>query len=227
MSVNAQYNEAAPDSLAVKVAGYQRRKMFEAFLEATDIKITDTLLDVGATSDQDYHHSNYVEAWYPHKSNVTAVGTDDATFLEDLYPGMKFVQADGRDLPFEDGSFDIVHSSAVLEHVGDKAMQTQFLREMWRVARKRIFITTPNRYFPVEFHTVLPFVHWLPSRTFRKILGRLGKDFFSDVNNLNLMSAKTLRKAAHRAGITNFSIKTVSLAGWPTNLMLTAEKDQT
>ncbi len=28
MAVNAQYNVAAPNSLPVKIAGYQRRKMF-------------------------------------------------------------------------------------------------------------------------------------------------------------------------------------------------------
>ena len=27
---------------------------------------------------------------------------------------------------------------------------------------RRFFITTPNRWFPVELHTCLPLVHWLP-----------------------------------------------------------------
>jgi hypothetical protein len=26
----------------------------------------------------------------------------------------------------------------------------------------RVFLTTPNRWFPVELHTRLPLVHWLP-----------------------------------------------------------------
>jgi hypothetical protein len=32
-----------------------------------------------------------------------------------------------------------------------------------RVAR-RAFVTTPNRWFPLEVHTRLPLVHWLPDR---------------------------------------------------------------
>jgi hypothetical protein len=27
---------------------------------------------------------------------------------------------------------------------------------------RRVFLTTPNRWFPIEVHTRLPFVHWLP-----------------------------------------------------------------
>ena len=27
---------------------------------------------------------------------------------------------------------------------------------------RRVFVTTPNRWFPVEVHTRLPLVHWLP-----------------------------------------------------------------
>src|SRR4051812_26213067 len=100
---------------------YQRRRMFKAFLEITSIEPDDTLLDIGATSDRTYNHSNYLELWYPHKNRITATGVDDALFLEDIYPGLRFVRADGRNLPFADKQFDYVHSSAVLEHVGSRA----------------------------------------------------------------------------------------------------------
>jgi hypothetical protein len=115
---NAQYNVAKPDSLPVRIAAYQRRRMFDAFLDATGVAQADTILDVGVTSDRTYGHSNYLEAWYPYKNRITAAGIDDAGFLERLYPGLRFIQADGCDLPFADGAFDYVHSSAVLEHVG-------------------------------------------------------------------------------------------------------------
>ncbi len=183
------------------------------------------MLDVGVTSDQSYNHSNYLEAWYPYKSQITAVGTDDAVFLESLYPGLKFIKADGRKLPLESASYDVVHSSAVLEHVGNEEKQIQFLSEMWRVARKSIFITTPNRWFPIEFHTVLPLVHWLPPQIYRNILLRMGKDFFADESNLNLLSPRSLAQAARKAGIQKFQIATASLLGWPTNLLLIAHKD--
>ena len=224
MHVNAQYNVASPQSFAVKLATHQRRKMFAKFQTETKITSRDTILDVGVTSDQGYEHSNYFEAWYPFKEKITAVGLDDARFLEDLYPGMKFVRADGGCLPFGNGDFDFVHSSAVLEHVGGEDQQTQFLKELWRVARKGIFVTTPNRWFPVEFHTVLPFIHWLPVSIYRRLLFALGHGFFADERNLNLLSRRSLANAARQAGVSNFRVLSASLLGWPTNLLLIAEK---
>jgi hypothetical protein len=62
-----------------------------------------------------------------------------------------------------------VHSAAVIEHVGSFARQCDFLKECCRVARRAVFVTTPNRWFPVEFHTILPLVHWLPKPAFRTL----------------------------------------------------------
>ena len=45
--------------------------------------------------------------------------------------------------------------------MGGEEEQRRFVAEALRVA-PRVFITTPNRAFPVEVHTRLPFVHWLP-----------------------------------------------------------------
>ena len=222
---NAQYNVAAPNSLPVRVAGHQRRRMFESFLAYSAPGPNETILDVGATSDQSYSHSNYLEAWYPHKSCITAVGIDDASFLERLYPGLRFVPADGRDLPFSDGAFDHVHSSAVLEHVGSQPNQAKFLRELWRVTRKTLFVTTPNRGFPIEFHTVLPLIHWLPPASFRAVLRRTGRGFFAEEENLNLMMRGDLQRAAAAAGIRGAEVRSLSLLGWPSNLLLVARKE--
>jgi ubiquinone/menaquinone biosynthesis C-methylase UbiE len=198
--------------------------MFQAFLDTCRPGANETLLDVGATGDRSYSHSNYLEAWYPHKHNITAVGIDDATHLEQIYPGLRFVLADGRDLPFPDNSFDHVHSSAVLEHVGGRDNQARFLSELWRVARLGLFVTTPNRLFPVEFHTVLPLVHWLPPRFFRLLLQHMGRDFFALEENLNLMTLGDIRHAASCAGINDAEFRSVNLLGWPSNLLLFARK---
>jgi hypothetical protein len=222
---NAQYNVAAADSLPVKVAAHQRRKMFARFLADTGADGADAVLDVGATSDTTYEASNYLEAWYPHKHMLTAVGIDDASFLPAQYPGMRFVQADGLSLPFADDAFDVVHSAAVIEHVGSFARQCGFLRECARVARRAVFVTTPNRWFPVEFHTVLPVVHWLPKPLFRGLMRTTGRGFFADEANLNLMTARELGRAA--AAVPGFAaeVSAVSLAGWPSNLLLTMRRD--
>jgi hypothetical protein len=217
---NAQYNVAAAGSLPVRVAAHQRRKMFSRFLLDTGVAAGEQILDVGVTSDRSYEASNYLEAWYPHKNKVTAVGIDDASFLCDQYPGMRFVMADGLRLPFRDRTFDVVHSSAVIEHVGSLARQSAFVTECCRVARRAVFITTPNRWFPVEFHTVLPLVHWLPTGVFRTLMRRTGRGFFAEERNLNLMTASVLSSTASANHDFQYRVSSVSLAGWPSNLLL-------
>jgi hypothetical protein len=224
---NAQYNVASAESIPVRIAAYQRRRMFKKFMEFTRVSDSDSVVDIGATSDRSYESSNYFESWYPCKSRVTAVGIDDAAFLEEEYPGMKFVRADGRDLPFEDRTFDVVHSSAVIEHVGSFDEQVRFAAECGRVARRAIFLTTPNRWFPVEFHTVLPLVHWMPKPWFRQLMRVSGRSFFADENNLNLLGAADLARVADRALPADrfvFEVGAVTLGGWPSNLLLKARR---
>lgn len=225
ISDRGKWGESRPGSLPTRVARRQRRQMMDRFLRSFSPTSEDDILDVGVTDDRLFDHSNYFEAWYPHKSRITATGLEDASFLEEVYNGMRFVKADARDLPFADSSYDFVHSNAVIEHVGSHRDQIAFLHELWRVTRRGLFVTTPNRWFPIEVHTVLPLIHYLPPRAFRAILRRLGRDFFADEANLNLMSRATLADAARLAGIDNFAIETVALCGWPSNLLLIARKD--
>lgn len=221
---NAQYNVAGAQSLAVRIAAHARARMYERFIQRTAIQPDETLLDVGATSDQSYATSNYVEAWYPYKGKITAVGLDDAGFLEQRYPGLTYRRADGRSLPFPDSSFDVVHSSAVLEHVGNDRCQLDFLLELARVARRVVFLTTPNRWFPVEFHTVLPLIHWLPKRHFRSLLRGTRYHFFSLEENLNLVGFGELKALCDGLGDCRISVEPLRLLGWTSNLLATIEK---
>ena len=52
-----------------------------------------------------------------------------------------------------------------------------------------MFLTTPNRRFPVEVHTALPLVHWLPDRAAHRVYDLLGKEFAKD---LDLLSSRSL-----------------------------------
>jgi methyltransferase family protein len=223
---NAQYNLAAPESLPARIATGARRRMYERFLRETAIRPEETLLDVGATSDDSYESSNYIEAWYPHKQRITAAGIDDgAAFLERRYPGVTFKRADGLDLPFPDGSFDVVHSSAVLEHVGGLANQRRFVAELARVASRALFITTPNRWFPVEFHTQLPLAHWLPKPIFRRLLAPTRRyGFFAREENLNLLGARELQRLAEGLPGCTARVDNIRLLGWPSNLLLIVQK---
>jgi ubiquinone/menaquinone biosynthesis C-methylase UbiE len=76
-------------------------------------------------------------------------------------PACTYVEGDACHLPFADGSFDLVFSNSVIEHVGSREAQAQFARELARVGRG-YWVQTPNRYFPIETHLLTPFVHWLP-----------------------------------------------------------------
>lgn len=51
----------------------------------------------------------------------------------DAHPNVRFQPGDGANLPFEDGSFDIVHCHQVLQHT---AQTVEMLREMRRVCKK-------------------------------------------------------------------------------------------
>jgi ubiquinone/menaquinone biosynthesis C-methylase UbiE len=217
---NAQYNVAAAASLTVRIAAHQRRKMFRRFMRDTRVTANDRVLDVGVTSDRSLEASNYLEAWYPYKNMVTASGIDDASFLCHQYPGMSFVMADALQLPFCDQAFDVIHSSAVIEHVGSFARQCAFVAECCRVARRGVFITTPNRWFPVEFHTVLPLVHWLPKKIFRALMHHTGFGFFAEERNLNLLTAPALSRAASANHDFRHEVSSVALVGWPSNLLL-------
>ena len=104
---------------------------------------------------------NFFEQAYPWPERITAVGQHEGATFTARYPTIRYVQGNASELPFEDSSFDVVFSNAVIEHVGDAEAQRRFVAEALRVA-PRAFITTPNRWFPVEVHTRLPLVHWLP-----------------------------------------------------------------
>lgn len=65
--------------------------------------------------------------------------------------------------PFADGTFDIVFSNSVIEHLGSKRQQQAFASEVRRLSKDGYFVQTPNRWFPVEPHYLAPFVQFVPS----------------------------------------------------------------
>jgi hypothetical protein len=94
------------------------------------------------------------------------------------------------------------------------------VQECRRVARKSIFLTTSNRWFPMEFDTVLPLVHWLPISVFGGLMRISGRSFFAEESNLNLMDARDLRSIALQIEDFTFSVSSVSPGCWPSNLLL-------
>jgi SAM-dependent methyltransferase len=143
-----------------------RRRKFALFMETIAPTAETTVLDVGV-DDVGFGDTagcetlNFFEELYPWPQQITALGLHEGERFRASYPQVRYVQGDALALPFEDGAFDVVFSNAVIEHVGEREQQRRFVQEALRVAR-RAFVTTPNRWFPVEVHTRLPLVHWLP-----------------------------------------------------------------
>lgn len=201
---------------ATKVALRARAAMFGRFVAAMPFDTTTRVVDIGVTPDRSLADSNFFEELYPYPARLTATSIEDASFLESRYHGLTFVQTDGVRLPFDDGEFDVAFSSAVLEHVGDRAAQRRFVAEMCRVA-DRFFLTTPNRWFPVEVHTFLPLVHWLPQPAHQRVLRAIGRHDWARTDHLNLLSATALRGLfPPQADVTIMSHRTL---GWPSNLI--------
>lgn len=201
-----------------------RERLYKSLLRYIDLNDIVTILDVGATSDQKNEDSNFFLKKFSACKKVTALSNEDAGWLEKAYPGLEFVLGDGRSMPFEDNSFDLVFSNAVIEHVGSLQQQERFLLESVRVARKHIFLTTPNRWYPVELHTLLPFVHYLPKQWHRRILRLLGNEFLSREENLNLMDIASIKRLLHKNGIHDYRIGTISFFGMPSNIYVYIKK---
>lgn len=89
---------------------------------------------------------------------------------------IEYVVGDACAMPqYADGSFDIVHSNSVIEHVGSWQKMADFAREVSRVG-VAYYVQTPNFWFPIEPHYGVPFFHWLsePTRVFLHVRMRVG-----------------------------------------------------
>ena len=158
--------------VASQVSLRSRERKLGLFLDLLAPGPDTTVVDVGVT-DAPFgggSSDNFFEAMYPWPERITAVGNTELDRFTAAFPRVQAVRADGRELPFADGSFDLGFSNAVVEHVaGGRDGQRQFVHELCRVAR-RVFVTTPNRWFPLEVHTLLPLVHWLPAPARERVI---------------------------------------------------------
>lgn len=190
MEPDSQYIAPRLGGLGSRLAWKVRARIHDRMMHDLRPQESWHVLDVGVTSDQT-EDSNFFERLYPYKHKITAVGLEDAIFLEKQFPGLRYVCADARKLPFADKSFDLAFCSAVIEHVGARDQQLQLLSELLRVSQ-RVVITTPNRLYPLEFHTLTPLIHWLPARIFRRFLKITGRAFFAKEENLNLLTSREM-----------------------------------
>lgn len=204
-----------------------RDQIYRAFMQRCAPSPGDRVLDVGV-SDVMTGAANVLERCYPHPEAIVAAGLGEGQDFRRAFPRVEYVRiAPGGPLPFPDRAFRYAVSNAVLEHVGSIGEQQRFVRELMRVADE-VFITVPNRFFPVEHHTAIPVAHFWDG-SFQVACRALNKDEWTKPENLILMSRKKLgalvpaaEEAASTVGYTG-----LRLGPFSSNLYLHIERVRT
>ena len=149
----ANYNN--PDSLGNRLRN-KRFSFFEKKLEKISAPIH-RILDIGGLQNfwtkRNFHTKKNIQITL---LNLTEEKTD--------YPNFNSVKGDATDLSiYKDKEFDIVFSNSVIEHLFTKEKQVLMAKEVQRVGKYH-FIQTPNKYFFIEPHYMLPLFQFLPRK---------------------------------------------------------------
>lgn len=115
-------------------------------------------------------------------------------------------------LPFADKFFDIVYCSSVIEHVTVVKSDVwtwkdgkQFSAESWKHQKlfadeivrlgKQYFVQTPSKNFPIESHTWLPLVGYLPRKQFLPVLKLSNRFWVKQAEpDFNLLDANDMKR---------------------------------
>ena len=179
---------------------------------------TEKVLDLGASPDESLMQSNLFDKEYPYKKMITVASIEDCTNIVKKYSLNRFVKLDGSNKhPFEDKEFDLLHCNAVLEHVG-KENQEFFLNECLRISKK-VFLTTPNRYFLLKCTHLFLFFTGCLGLFFQFFVKRLYKngDFWAKTENLFLLSTNDISRFVV---ISPIKISYIRTFGFKSNLLI-------
>jgi SAM-dependent methyltransferase len=184
------YRDGVDKSWSMNVLKVARQRMFELFLRTIKPTAESTVLDIGVSDDEN-DGANFLEKHYPWQRNIICAGLGDGAQVKARYPEVRYQKISANErLPFGDKSVDIACSNAVLEHVGGPIERANFIREHLRVAHS-VFLTVPNRWFPVEHHTGIPLLHY-SSTLFRRALAGGDKSYWVDPRNMDFIGRALL-----------------------------------
>ena len=164
------------------------------------------ILDIGSTNDGDSKSANHVvkNLGITKKINsITNKKINSKIFNKIL---IKSITANLKKNIIKNYKADLVISNATIEHVGKFDNQKKMIKNISKLTKKIFFISTPYKFFPIEVHTKIPLLHFLPKNIFRYVLKIFKLDFFSKEKNLNLLSIKDIQELSGNLK-KNFHIK--------------------
>lgn len=143
----------------------------------------------------------------------------------------RFISAagDARSMPqFRNGSFDVVFSNSVIEHLGDYRQQQRMANEVQRVGQ-RFFIQTPNKRFPLEPHFLLPWFQYYPLSLRAWLVNHFDVGWyrripdaasaFAEVNSIHLLTRKRFASlfsgaTIHEEKVLGVTKSFIATGGW-------------
>mgnify|MGYP001289472961 CR=1 FL=1 len=189
-----------------------------------DFKIKD-VLDIGTTNDDKNNSSNIIVKNLKRLKNFKSISNQkikSSFFKKKLN---KSITGNFSKKEFNELRSDLVISNATIEHVGSLRNQKKMISNMIKFSKKIFIIITPNRYYPIDFHTKLPFFHWLPKPLHRLILNFIGLKFYANEKNLNLLSKNDFKNIIDQKEV-SFRITSINLLKLPSNLILIGKKSK-
>ena len=185
------------------------------------------ILDVGVWCNMPEPNpsENWLEKQHGGEVKIIAVGLNDMQEFHKKYPKVFCVQADGSALPFKDNAVVAGFSNAVLEHVPSHG-QLHFVQELTRVVQKRAVLAVPDRLSPIEIHSRIFFLHWLPF--WRRLFSLLGENYWSSEINLStIFTKKSLGKSLNCSSISGkWKIQRQKLFFVPVSLIAIFDKEE-
>lgn len=198
--IHSLQNYDDPHSLASRFRAARRRKVVELIEATFAAEGRCRILDLGGRPD---YWAPFDRAMLERcKVHITTVNPE-AVAGGDGDPMFTTLDGDACDLSqWPDGSFDVVHSNSVVEHVGDWPRMEAFARETRRLA-PRYYVQTPYFWFPVEPHFSAPFFHWRSEQSRARLLMKRRHGFSERAESLgqamrDVQHARLLDKAQFR-----------------------------
>ena len=196
--------------------------VLKKFLNNKEIK---DVLDVGSTEDDSNESSNFLVKNLGKDKNYKSIS--DQSIKSNFFSKTlkKSITENFTQDEIEKFKSDLVISNATIEHVGSYENQIKMCSNIVNLSKKYFIIMTPNRFHPLEFHTKIPIIHWLPKKLHRKILKFLGLKFFAEEKNLNLLSKYDFKSIMRELNQINYEIKYINFLFIKSNLILIGEKN--